>query len=673
MKSSNRRSISFAFMLLMVVSAFAFTPSASGESSVSIEVIGDLDSRSFASVNGTAEFIVNLTNDGTEDFTDASLRVSFEDSSWWDDNVTMVYVSDDEVNGTGLIDVSSLTAGTSVHIYVNVTISYGVNTQEDTVSMDLIFNDGSDNEWESQALVTVTDWVAYESHFPDLPAVQEYNSGDQYDYSITVDNIGVTLVDNESVARDTDDVIRISFSLSGWDVRSEDPNWENAGRELVLNGMSAGQSYVFDFSINLTGNALAGPQTLSFFAQSGGGGGGMMGGEPPYFQANGLLDIPVTVAPKYGVSVTGASSQVADVSEGSSLISWKLEVRNLGNTKDTFSLVWDQSGVPAGWDLTALPTTTGLINAGQKFTADVGLTVPADALATIFDSNSTAQFSVVATSSDSVTSSVSQIFSATVDQNYGVSIGVNNETKAANPGESVDFIFSLSNLGNGQDTFTVDVSGAPAAWNTVLSEENITVPAVSNSQFTLTVTIPSNRVSGDSEDFVITASSSDGASTANSTVKVSTLQVFDIEISLYGGDGSAKVPQGSQKQLRLNITNNGNGWDNLSFALSKEAPSWASLAANNYLVQPGKTETLVITFSPTVEDVSTIDYIFDVVVTSSNEKEWKSPQMTVSLEQKETAGEEVEQEELEPEEDSPGFGILFSIISLTLVVLSRRK
>ena len=74
----------------MVVSAFAFTPSASGESSVSIEVIGDLDSRSFASVNGTAEFIVNLTNDGTEDFTDASLRVSFEDSSWWDDNVTMV-------------------------------------------------------------------------------------------------------------------------------------------------------------------------------------------------------------------------------------------------------------------------------------------------------------------------------------------------------------------------------------------------------------------------------------------------------------------------------------------------------------------------------------------------------------------------------------------------------
>ena len=86
---------------------------------------------------------------------------------------------------------------------------------------------------------------------------------------------------------------------------------------------------------------------------------------------------------------------------------------------------------------------------------------------------------------------------------------------------------------------------------------------------------------------------------------------------------------------------------------------------------------MVITFSPTVEDVSTIDYIFDVVVKSntpgSNEKEWTSPQMTVSLEQKETAGEEVEQEELEPEEDSPGFGILFSIISLTLVVLSRRK
>tara|TARA_Y100001960_G_scaffold217169_1_gene227038 strand:- start:453 stop:2477 length:2025 start_codon:yes stop_codon:yes gene_type:complete len=674
MEKSNRQSISFAFMLLMVVSAFAFTPSASGEASVSIEVIGDLESRSFASVNGTAAFIVNLTNDGDDDFTGASLRVSFEDSSWLDENVTMIYVSDDEVNGTGLVDVSSLTAGSSVHIYVNVTVGYGVNTQEDTVSMDLIFNDGDDNEWQSQALVTVTDWVAYESHFPDLPVVQNYNGGDQYNYSITVDNIGVTLVDNESVARDTDDVIRISFSLAGWDIRSYDLNWSNASRELVLDGMSAGQSYVFNFAINLTGNALAGPQTLSFFAQSGGGGGGMMGGDPPYFQANGMLDFPVYVEEKYGVSVSGASSQVADVSEGSSLISWSLEVRNLGNTKDTFSLVWDQSGVPAGWDLTVLPTTTGLLNAGQKFTVDVGLTVPADAAATAFDSTSTAQFSVVATSSDSVTSSASQSFSATVDQNYGVSLGVNNETKEANPGESVDFIFSLSNLGNGEDTFKADVSGAPAAWNTVLSEENITVPAVSNSQFTLTVTIPSNRVSGDSEDFVVTVSSSDGVTTTNSTVKVSTLQVFDIEVAHYAGsDGSVKVTQATQLSLRLNITNNGNGWDNLSFALSKEAPSWASLGANNYLLQPGKTETLVITLSPTVEDVSGRDYIFDVVVTSSNGVEWKSPQMTVSMEQKETAGEEVEQEELEPEEDSPGFGLLFSIISLTLVVLSRRK
>ena len=111
MKSSNRRSISFAFMLLMVVSAFAFTPSASGESSVSIEVIGGLDSRSFASVNGTADFIVNLTNDGTEDFTDASLRVSFEDSSWMEANVTMEYDADAEsFNGTGPVSYTHLRA-----------------------------------------------------------------------------------------------------------------------------------------------------------------------------------------------------------------------------------------------------------------------------------------------------------------------------------------------------------------------------------------------------------------------------------------------------------------------------------------------------------------------------------------------------------------------------------
>ena len=40
------------------------------------------------------------------------------------------------------------------------------------------------------------------------------------------------------------------------------------------------------------------------------------------------------------------------LSEGSAISTWNVAVNNLGNTKDTFSITWDNSGVPrdAGYD-----------------------------------------------------------------------------------------------------------------------------------------------------------------------------------------------------------------------------------------------------------------------------------------------------------------------------------
>jgi len=667
---SNRRNISFAVMFLMVVSAFAFTPSASGEASISISVEGFLDDRSFASVNGTATYLVNVNNDGSEDFTDASLRVSFDDSSWKSDNVTMEYST---LNGTGLIAISTLNQGETASIYVNVTVGYGANVAEQTISMDLIFNDGTDDYEGAEALITVTDWVAYESNFPASAAVQTYNNGDQHDYSITIDNIKV---DNSSAAQDIDDKIRLSLTTSGWSVRSYDANWTNASGELVLEGMSAGESYDFSFSINLTGNPLAGDDDLSFFATSGGDGGGMMGGEPPYIQPNGLLGIPVIVAERYGVSVSGAGSRNVDLSDGDSTVTWSVKVTNLGNTQDTFALAWDQAGVPSGWDVTALPTTTGLLNTGSEGykIIDVALTVPSDALATVFNSTSQAMFSLIATSSDGSTSS-SQSFTVTVDQIYGVSLDVNNVTKQGVPSEDVDFIFSLSNTGNGEDTFSINVTGA-SFWAPTLSETNITVAAVSTKTFTLTATVPVNRNVGDDQEFVVAALSSDGTATVNSTVKIITSQVYNIKIEYYTGfNGTATVSQATNLDIRLNITNNGNGVDDLTLSL-KDAPSWSVLKSgvdSPIRIIPGGTETVVITLSPTIEDLSGVDYIFQVDAESSNGDQWSSPQLSITMEVKETAGEEVVVEELKDDEDSPGFSILISLLSLTLIVLSRRK
>ncbi|SVB27817.1 uncharacterized protein METZ01_LOCUS180671, partial [marine metagenome] len=97
-------------VVLLVASAFIFVP-VSAESSLNIEAVGDHNEYSFASVNGTATFVVTITNDGDADFTSVSIEASFDDPSWQehvDKNVTFWY---SDSNNTGGIDIGNLAQG----------------------------------------------------------------------------------------------------------------------------------------------------------------------------------------------------------------------------------------------------------------------------------------------------------------------------------------------------------------------------------------------------------------------------------------------------------------------------------------------------------------------------------------------------------------------------------
>ena len=139
-----------------------------------------------------------------------------------------------------------------------------------------------------------------------------------------------------------------------------------------------------------------------------------------------------------------------------------------------------------------------------------------------------------------------------------------------------------------------------------------------------------------------------------------------------GSDGIVTVSQDTSLQIKLNVTNNGNGVDTLSLSLTN-APSWASLGAETVDVGRGQTIAIVVTLSPDTAALSGRDYTFQVVATSNDGSEWTSPDMTAEIEIKDTEGEEVEEEVVEEEDDSPGFGIVASLLAFAFVVLNRRK
>ena len=664
MKINKRQTLTFVAALVMVVSALAFSP-ASGETGFSASASGYYNNYSFASVNGTAEYTLDLTNSGETDFTDVVVTPEFQHQSWNPDNVSF---SDGSSDSVGSFSIETFSAGTTQQLTVSVTVGNGVQIDYPEVPMMLNVDDSTGSRIGSDdVIIVVANWIAYESNYPGSPALNEYNIGDSYDYQLTVENIAVSYdpVSDSTTPMDIRDAIQVQYSgISGWSVTSDDDSWHPfyGGQ---LDGMAAGSEQTWDISVELTGNVKAGEDVINFQASSTDPDDPM--GGMPYYQPYGLSVVPVSAASWYNVGVSGSGMRNADVSEGSDVQNWEVGVHNIGNADDTFSLTWDVTGVPLGWTLSALPDTSGTLGWQGSYNFDVAITIPGDALA-----GTTGTFTMTADSANSDTTAT-QTFEVSVDQHYGVSLAVEASSLEAAPGATVDFSFTLSNTGNGEDTYGISVDG-PAVWTPTASASEVMVSAVSDGQFLVSVTIPEDRDAGaDSGDITVTVTSSDNETSDNATVSASASQVFDISMAHYSGsDGIVKVSQDTSLQIKLNVTNNGNGVDTLSLSLAN-APSWAALGAETLDIGRGQTIAIVVTLSPDTAALSGRDYTFQVVATSGDGSEWTSPDMTAEIEVKDTEGEEVEEEVVEEEDDSPGFGIVASLLAFAFVVLNRRK
>ena len=222
MQSNSRQILSFVAILMMVVSAFAFIPSAKGEASLNTTLEGFYNEYSFASVNGSAEYEITLVNDGDVNFEAITITASFLDESWLSENVTFT-TSENTANGTFSLSVD---AGAVAQIDVSVLVGNGAKI--DFAEVPLTFNINADGAESSiVAVVCVTNWVAHESNFPSSAQLETFNQGDKFNYNLTVMNIAVTMNgDGSTSPMDINDNIQLQYSsLSGWSVTSADESW----------------------------------------------------------------------------------------------------------------------------------------------------------------------------------------------------------------------------------------------------------------------------------------------------------------------------------------------------------------------------------------------------------------------------------------------------------------
>ena len=658
--------------LAMIASVLVMPVASAEDGDLRATLSGDDGTTSFASENGTAVFTVDISSASGASHTDIDVSVTFDEPGWPEDHASV----DDCAGGPVLNFTGSTTACISVKVMGaesiggSVGLSVSVTSTEDTTGAT------------ATGSVKISNWKVSSAD-----GVQSYSENVTHQYTITVENI---MFDANGAGVDLDESVYITLVEigGGWNVDSSQSAWDKPSLTATINYIAANGTFDLVLDVQLVGEIVTSssytgaPATIGFnaFDES----------ETPVTT---FIFLHAEIATFNGVAITSSSDEsdvwdpsTTQVDNGCSgidaAIGFVVTIDNFGNDRDSFDVTFDTSDAGSeGWTVNnAVPFTTEMLepkaNDGAH-TFTLGLVVPANLAA-----GTTHGFSMTATSTVDNSISKTQTFSATVKQCYDFDLTVDSMMNSANPGSSTDFTFTVSNTGNGDDTFTYMTMGA-AAWNPSLASSETEIASGETGQNVLSVTVPADASSDAVSGMIMVHAYSEACGDdreacdfeASQRVSVSANQVFDLTAGYFSNEtdvvkSSASVEEGMSVQMKVTVTNNGNGIDQVTLSLAN-APSWVSISDAPILVGPGLTEIISITAMAPVSDADG-DYTFQVTATSSDDTVTSTTgDLTIKVTEKGT-GTGPTTDDVE-EDDSPGFGAISAIAVLGAVLLLRRR
>ncbi len=166
----------------------------------------------------------------------------------------------------------------------------------------------------------------------------------------------------------------------------------------------------------------------------------------------------------------------------SSSVSYSFVITNTGNAAEAFAY---STASASDWGLGGGAGTTDSLAMGASETVTVVHTVSEDASSG---------------SSDTITftsGSQSATATTTAEQTYGatITLGTSNQPSTLNPGDTFTVSYSVTNTGNGADSFSVFFD---ATWMSGSSSTSLSLAGGASGTSTLTITVPADAASGSS-------------------------------------------------------------------------------------------------------------------------------------------------------------------------------
>ncbi|MED6305670.1 MAG: hypothetical protein VX898_01910 [Candidatus Thermoplasmatota archaeon] len=652
----------FVATLAMIASVLIVPGASANGHDLEITGFGDNGITSYASEYGTASFDISVSSMSDGSHTNVLITVAITNATGmaWGGSSDVNDCSgdpDDDSPGT------TLSGGSTISACIDVGVGGSNSNIGDTAEM--VVNVTSDEDplgSEMNFGIQVANWFAYSDD-----GVKSYEENGTHTYTVTVDNLKKD-TDGDTGLALNDPIDVIYTTLQGWDIQSDYAGWDGNNTKATVNSIAANASVDIVLEIRLVGqivpaSSYVGISSIVFTVQD--------GLSPPL-----LIELQASIADNLNVAVTGAGGQTVynGCSDTAVSVTWDAVIKNFGNKPDTFAYTFDTSGLASGWTVDGdTNDNTGSLGAkfeGGETTVSLGMWIPGG-----LSAGTTSGFTMTVISDGDTSVTQTQSFSATVDQCYDMEMTVDSLMGSAVPGDSADFTIVVTNTGNGPDTISFLVMNANAEWSPSLSESQLAVASGATGTTVFSMTVPSDaEADAPSGEAMIHAYSSDGVVEKSVTVSAKAGQTYGVDSGYYYNAtmGSVSVQEGMSVQMKFNVTNTGNGFDDVALSLAG-APEWITLEDDLAELAPGGTMSLVINVAAPLSG-SVGDYVFQVVATSEDGTTTSTTSdFTATVTEKGTSGGPTTEELDEEEGGLPGFGALSAIAAIGAVLLIRRR
>jgi len=295
--------------------------------------------------------------------------------------------------------------------------------------------------------------------------------------------------------------------------------------------------------------------------------------------------VDVSISPDYQSGLNGAT------------LSYTVTITNAGNVPDNYDL---SVGDNLSWSPSISPSSLSLAP-GASDNASISVTIPLNATGCTGDLITVTARS---RSDNAIVGSDGCIAHVTIVR--GVRVSVSPSYQSGLNGETLDYIITVSNTGNVEDTYSLTATD-DAGWSPSVSPTSLTVPPWGNRTATLSVTVPSNAIGCTNDNITLTATGT-GVSDSDGCIAHATI-VRGVDVSISPDYQSGL--NGATLTYTVTVANTGNVSDTYNLT-ANDGAGWApTLSPTSLIVPPweNRISTLTVTlpsnaFGCTVDNVT---------------------------------------------------------------------